>query len=186
MQSEVLIQTLIEQTRVIINQLERLRNDDLSTLTWRENPTSWNILECIEHINRYGDFYLPEIASKIKISNTNPDTEFKSGWLGRYFAKSMAPKEKLNKMATFKDKNPLNAQLDQTVIDTCINQQMELLDLLQQSRYISLNKVKINISISKFIKLKLGDTFQFFINHIRRHLVQIENTKAKSKPTALS
>ena len=70
MQSEVLIQILIEQTRVIINQLERLRNDDLSTLTWRENPTSWNILECIEHINRYGDFYLPEIASKIKTSNT--------------------------------------------------------------------------------------------------------------------
>jgi hypothetical protein len=186
MQSEVLIQTLTEQTRVIINQLESLRNEDLNTLTWRENPISWNILECIEHINRYGDFYLPEIASKIKISNTNADTVFKSGWLGSYFAKSMAPKDKLNKMATFKDKNPLNAQLNQTVIDTCINQQMELLDLLQQSRFISLNKVKINVSISKFIKLKLGDTFQFFINHIRRHLVQIENTKAKSQTTKLS
>jgi len=155
-------------------------------LTWRENPTSWNILECIEHINRYGDFYLPEITSKIKTSNTNADTEFKSGWLGSYFAKSMEPKEKLNKMATFKDKNPLNIQLDRTVIDTCINQQIKLLDLLEKSRNVSLNYVKINTSISSLIKLKLGDTFQFFINHIIRHIVQIENTKTNAKAVNLS
>jgi len=186
MQSEVLIQTLIEQTKVIIYQLEKLRYEDIQNLTWRENDLSWNILECIEHINRYGDFYLPEIASKIETSNTKADVEFKSGWLGSYFAKSMAPKEKLNKMATFKDKNPLYVELNASVIDTCIDQQEKLLVLLHQARKVSLNKVKINISISKFIKLKLGDTFQFFINHISRHLVQIENIKAKSQSTTLS
>lgn len=180
MQSEILIQTLIEQTRVIINQLEKLRQEDEKTLIWRESSTSWNILECIEHLNRYGAFYLPEIESKIKNSNSKSDVEFKSGWLGSYFAKSMAPKEKLNKMSTFKDKNPLHAPIERSVIDICINQQIKLLDLLQQARNVSLNSVKINTSISSILKMKLGDTFQFFINHILRHLVQIENTKTKS------
>ncbi len=187
MQSEKLIQTLLEQTRQIINQAEKLKPCDLNTLTWKENKISWSILECLEHLNLYGNFYLPQMENKIKNSTTKNDLEFKNGMLGNYFAKSMLPKEKLNKMKTFKDKNPLNADLDKTVIDKFINQQIKLSDLLNQSRNVSLNKVKIKTSISSLIKLKSGDTFQFFINHMIRHLKQIDNIqqamKNASQPT---
>lgn len=178
MQSEKLIQSLLEQVRQIINQAETIKTYDLPTLTWRENKTSWNMLECLQHLNLYGDFYLPQIKNKIKSSRFKPTPEFKSGYLGNYFAKSMLPKAKLNKMKTFKDKNPLNETLDKTVIDTFINQQMQLLELLNQSRNVNLSKVKIPTSISNLIKLKLGDTFQFFINHIIRHLHQVDRIKA--------
>lgn len=174
MQSETLIQSLLEKSKQVLNQIEKLKILDADTLQWRENETSWNILECIEHLNLYGDFYLPQIESKIKNSATKPDLVFRSGMLGSYFAKSMQPKERRNKMKTFKDKNPLHANLDKSVIDKFINQQIKLLDLLNKSRNVSLNKVKIETSISKLIKFKLGDTFQFFINHILRHLKQIE------------
>lgn len=179
MHPEKLILSLIEQTRQIINQVEHLKTYDFTTLTWKESKTSWSILECLEHLNLYGDFYLPEIENKIKISNTKVDTEFKSGFLGHYFAKSMLPKEKLNKMKTFKDKNPINAKLDKSVIDKFINQQIKLLDLLSQSRGISLNEVRIATSISSLIKLKMGDTFQFLINHIIRHLKQIDRIRTE-------
>jgi len=178
MQTEKLIQSLLEQVRQIINQAETIKNYDLRTLTWRESETSWNMLECLQHLNLYGDFYLPQIENKIKSSPFKPTPEFKSGYLGNYFAKSMLPKAKLNKMKTFKDKNPLNEKLDKTVIDRFISQQFKLLELLNQSRNVSLGKVKIPTSISNLIKLKLGDTFQFFINHIIRHLQQVERIKA--------
>jgi len=181
MQSENLIQSLLEQTRQFINQAEKLKSYDLKTLTWKENETSWSILECLEHLNLYGDFYLSQMENKIQNSTTKADLEFKSGVLGNYFAKSMLPKEKLNKMKTFKDKNPLNAKLDKTVIDKFINQQIELLDLLNQARNVSLNKVKIQTSISSLISLKLGDTFQFFINHILRHLNQVDRIQTAMK-----
>lgn len=174
MQSEILTQSLLEQTRQNLNQVEKLKQLDISTLTWKENSTSWSILECLEHLNLYGDFYLPQIAWKIKNTNSKFETEFRSGFFGNYFAKSMLPKEKLNKMKTFKDKDPLNSKLDKNVIDKFIQQQIQLLELLNNSRNVSLNKVKVKISISNLIKLKLGDTFQFFINHIIRHLKQIE------------
>lgn len=93
----------------------------------------------------------------------------------------MLPKAQLNKMKTFKDKNPLNANLGKTVIDKFIHQQIKLIDLLTQSRKVSLNKVKIQTSISSFIKIKLGDTFQFIINHNIRHLKQIESIQANRK-----
>ena len=81
MQSEKLIQTLLEQTRQIINQSEKLKSYDLNTLTWKENEISWSVLECLEHLNLYGDFYLPQMESKIKNSSTKTDIEFKSGIL---------------------------------------------------------------------------------------------------------
>lgn len=177
MNSEFIIQNLIEDTRKSLNQVEGLKNIDLNSLKWKENKTSWCILECLEHLNLYGDFYLLQIENQIKNSTTKADLEFKSGVLGNYFAKSMLPKEKLNKMKTFKDKNPLNENLDKTVIDKFIKQQIKLLDLLNQSRKVSLNNVKIQTSISSLIKLKLGDTFQFYINHIIRHLKQIDRIK---------
>lgn len=180
-QSEQFIQDLVEQTRRIINQAEKLKTFDLNTLTWKANQTTWSILECLEHLNLYGDFYLPQIENQLKSSKFKADPVFKSGILGNYFAQSMLPKEKLNKMKTFKDKNPLNAKLDKTVIDKFINQQIELLDLLNQSRNVSLNKVKIQTSISRLIKLKLGDTFQFFIHHNIRHLKQIERIEQAMK-----
>ena len=121
MQSEKLIQTLLEETRQIINQAEKLRSYDLNTLTWKENEISWSILECLEHLNLYGNFYLPQIESNIKNSTSKTEIEFNSGILGNYFAKSMLPKEKLNKMKTFKDRNPLNANLDKLIIDKSTN-----------------------------------------------------------------
>lgn len=179
--SELLIQNLIEDTRKSLNQVEVLKNFDLSSLKWKENKTSWSILECLEHLNLYGDFYLLQIEYQIIKSTIKADLEFRSGVLGNYFAKSMLPKEKLNKIKTFKDKNPLNANLNKIVIDKFINQQIKLLDLLNLSRNVSLNKVKIQTSISSLIKLKLGDTFQFYINHIVRHVKQIDRIKQTMK-----
>mgnify|MGYP006205217501 CR=1 FL=1 len=181
MQSENLTQALIETAQKVLNQVEELKNEDIYTLTWKENQNSWSILECLEHLNLYGDYYLPEIEKSIKLNGSKNEKEFKSGILGNYFAKSMLPKGKLNRMKTFRDKNPLNAKLDKTVIDRFINQQMTLIELLNKSRQVSLNEVKIKISIARLIKLKLGDTFQFVINHHLRHLKQIESIQLKIK-----
>lgn len=174
MRSEDLLQILKEQTEQCIHQAEKLRYKEWGVLTWREHPAAWNILECLQHLNLYSDFYLPEIEKSIKASNTKKETEFKHGILGGYFSRSMMPKGKLNKMKTFKDKNPLNEHLDRKVIERFLNQQIKLLELLEQAGKVSLNKVKVRTSVSNIIKLKLGDTFQFLINHNLRHMKQIE------------
>ena len=177
MNSVKLVESFIQQTNQIIQTVEKLKVKEIHLLTWKQNPTSWSVLECLEHLNLYGDFYLPEMESKIKSTKSKFDPEFKSGVLGNYFSKSMLPQDKMKKMNTFKDKNPLNSKLDLSVIDKFISQQLLFIDLLNQARNVSLNKTKITTSISKLIKLKLGDTFQFIINHNLRHLKQIENVQ---------
>lgn len=173
--TEKLIEDLIARTKEHMNTITKMESHSDETLNWKANQESWSILENLEHLNRYGDFYLPEIERRIAQSTFQPSEEFKSGILGNYFAKSMLPKEKLNKMKTFSDMNPINSDLDRSTIAKFLTQQRTILDLLDASRQINLTKVKTSISISKFIKLRLGDTFRVIVYHNYRHMVQIQN-----------
>lgn len=172
--SETLIAELTEMTKQHISFAAALKEKSDIQLNWKVNQESWSILECLEHLNLYGDFYIPEIEKVIQNSKSKSESIFKSSIIGNYFAESMLPKEKLNKMKTFKDKNPLNSFLDRNAIDRFINQQIKFLELLDKARTISLNKEKTSISITVLIKLRLGDTFRFVISHNIRHLKQIE------------
>lgn len=171
-----LIIELIERTRLGINQIQKLYELSIEELNFRESDDSWSILECIEHLNMYGDFYIPAIKTTISKNNESSTEVFKSGLLGNYFVKSMEPKVNLNKMKTFADKNPINSSLDKSVIDRFINQQKEFLELLNKSKNLNLVKAKTAISISKLLKLRLGDTFRFILAHNERHFEQIEKT----------
>lgn len=175
-----LISELVEQTRQNMNQVEKFKQHADKDLHWRPDPESWNVLECIEHLNLYGAFYLPEIERRIKQAVPGSAPVFKSGWLGNYFANAMKPGSGM-KIKTFKDKNTLNQKLDKSTLDTFLLQQNKLLNYLDMSRNVNLNKVSTSISISAWIKLKLGDTFRFLINHNERHIVQAKNVLQKKE-----
>jgi hypothetical protein len=174
-QSAQLISDLTALTLENLNTVQSFQLRQEEELAQRAATESWSVLECIEHLNRYGNFYLPEIEKRINNSTTHSETLFKSGVLGNYFAKMMLP-EKAKKMKTFNDMNPLNFDLDKRVLDQFINQQYQLLELLKRSGAVSLNKVKTNISISKWITLKLGDVLRIVIYHNQRHIKQAEKT----------
>jgi hypothetical protein len=172
MEAITLINELNQITQQNMNAAQRFRQLTDEELNRREHTGSWSILECIEHLNRYGDFYLPEIKSRIENTKHQKSETFNSGLLGDYFAKSMLPKEKLNKMNTFKSMNPIGSSLTRSVLDKFIHQQEQLLHLLSQAKQTNLTKVKTSVSISKWIRLRLGDTFRVLIYHNLRHIVQ--------------
>ena len=181
MDSENLIDLLSERTNGFRAVAEKLSHYDLPQLNWRPSPNSWTILECLEHLNLYGEFYLPQIEQKINTSKTKSELHFKPGLLGNYFAQSILPKKNAKKIKTFKVNNPIHQKIDKSTIEKFITQQNQLLTILQDSREVSLNKVKITTSISSLISLKLGDTFLFLTNHIERHLNQIDKLELEFK-----
>lgn len=170
--SEFLLADLRERTQKHIRAAEELLTLSDEQLNQRSSETSWSALECLEHLNLYGDFYLPEISQKIAGSRHQSEHHFKSGLLGNYFANSMLPKEKLNKMKTLKDKNTLGSFLTRQTIHRFIDQQQEMLTLLEKAADVSLNRTKTRISIPLPVRLKLGDTFRFVIYHNERHILQ--------------
>jgi hypothetical protein len=170
--TSILLNDLAERTRRNIHHIQLLQQKSTAELNQRPGPDSWSALECIEHLNIYDRFYLPEIGRRISQSKAGAEPVFQSGLLGNYFANMMLPKDKVTKMRTLKKTNPIYSTLDSTALDTFLNGQHILLELLDESRAVSLNKTRCNISISRWIRLKLGDTFRFLIYHQQRHILQ--------------
>ena len=175
--------SLIDQLQADIRQLIAtatfLKNEDPGALLEQPGPGKWSVIQVLEHLNSYGNYYIP--ALQAGLARDIPATAmFKSGWLGNYFTNSMLPKEGevKNKMKAPKNHQPSFHADAKPVIEKFLQQQHQLLELLEKARRKNIGKIRIPISLAKFIKLKAGDTFRFLIAHEQRHFVQIKNTLA--------
>ncbi|MFK7932707.1 MAG: DinB family protein [Saprospiraceae bacterium] len=169
-----LIDDLVARTQDILNRTLPMQELSNAELNARTAPDSWSVLECMEHLNRYGDYYLAEMRKQMDGSNRPATVEFKSNWLGNYFAGVMLPREKPNKMNSPKNMNPHGSQLDKKVVETFIKQQKETLKLLAVAREKNLTKVTTGITLTQWIRIRLGDTFRVVVYHNVRHVLQME------------
>ena len=179
MQSNQLLDRLETDTKQLILTIHYLLQEDPGALLQQPAAGKWSVAQVIEHLNSYGRYYLPLIEKALKDSKYPSNASFKPGWLGDYFTKSMLPKEDgriANKMQSPKDHRPSPHVDSLRVLNEFLAQEKLLLQLLQQARKTDLNKIRIPISIAKFIKIKLGDTFRFLVAHHQRHFVQVSNT----------
>jgi hypothetical protein len=177
--SEDLIQDLKEDVQNLLAAAEHIKNSDGNKLIYQIDKSKWSIVQIIEHLNAYGRHYLPQIESALNENKTARDAWFNSGFWGNYFTNSMKPtnvyevKNKMKAMKAYTFPNSLN--VDQ-VLNEYISQKHKMLELLDKSKNGNLNAIHIPITLTKLIKLKLGDTFRFLIAHEQRHMVQARNT----------
>lgn len=172
MSAATLLNELTMMSTRHLAEVRRWRPLPVEQLNTRPATDAWSALECLEHLSLYGDYYLPAMQQQMGKSKFAPQQHFRSGLLGNYFANSMLPKAKLNKMKTFQDKNPAGSQLDAGALERFIQQQELLLQILEQARNTDIGRIKIPITLSKWIRLKLGDTLRFVIYHNERHIQQ--------------
>lgn len=173
--SHALLADLTQRTRKLLLVVERdLVPLSEGELNHKPGPGRWSALECIAHLNRYGEFYLPELERALQAGRgKRVDKSFRSGWLGNYFAESMLPKNgKIKKMKTPAGMNPEGSQLSTNELQLFIKQLNKILEYLNSADEVDLTRTKTGISLSKFIKLRLGDTLRFVVYHNERHVGQ--------------
>lgn len=148
------------------------QNLDAESLLKPAPDGGWSIAQCLEHLNTYGDYYLPKISGGITSGRALPSSRFNSTWLGNYFTKMLDPSTGKKKIKAFKAHSPARELDPYAVVAKFIQQQEELLQLMRRARATDLEKVKIPLSIAGFIKLRLGDVFRFIVAHNDRHMLQ--------------
>jgi hypothetical protein len=148
-------------------------------------PDKWSVAQCLDHLNSYSRFYVPamEKAIQSKLAGSLPQAPaatFKSGFLGNYFTKIMEPKtdgKLAMRMQAPKAYRPL-ADLDAgKVVSEFIEWQQKTKALLDQAKFVNIQKVKVPTTLGNWLKFSLGDTFRFVIAHERRHMAQALRAK---------
>ncbi|MEQ6123294.1 DinB family protein [Pseudotenacibaculum sp. MALMAid0570] len=171
-ETEKLLDELTEHVHSHLQFSKSLDSKSDEELNWRPHKKSWSVLECLEHLNRYGKFYIEEIKKRMENSKAPQSNIFESGRWGNKFAMDMLPKEGMKTMKTFKSKNPLHSKLDrEKVVATFTKQQHWFLRLLEMAKEKDLTKIKTSTTLP-LVKFRLGDTFRFVIHHNERHVQQ--------------
>ena len=146
-------------------------------LNHKDAAESWSVAQCLWHVNSYGNFYLPRIEQAVQTPKT-ANKAYQSGWLGSYFAKIMHPETTQTKYKAFKNHRPPNVVNGREELAEFIHQQEMLLLCIRKAHKADLNQ-RLPISIAPFIRLKLGDVFQFMVAHIERHMQQAQRINYK-------
>lgn len=167
---------MIARVEQLIKQAKALQDQPLDRLNQQPAPKRWSVLECLEHLNRYGLFYLPLVKENLEKAKPQPEaTVFKSGLIGGYAAKGMEATAKQKNMKTFASKDPAGSALDKKVLDVFLEQQKEWLRLLQKAGDYDWQRIRMKTTLPiPFLKFRLGDIFRFLIHHQERHMRQAQ------------
>jgi hypothetical protein len=176
--TEDLLQHLRTDVERIRAAAQFFKETDKNKMIYTPNTDKWSVVQILEHLNAYGRFYLPAIQKAMTEKPTDKSAWFQSGFWGDYFTKSVKPvnvyevKSRLKAMKGYTFANSLNVD---TVLNEFIQQQEELQRLIGMAQHVSLEDVRVPITITKLIKLKLGDALRFLIAHEQRHMIQARN-----------
>ena len=182
--SNVLLENLQSNVRNLLVLTGQLSQHPVALLEAQPSTGGWSIGQVLEHLNIYCRYYIPAIESRLHMHQTKPSDHFKPGWLGNYFTKLMQPLPDNTISKKMKaPKNAIPAQQPDVLqmLHEFTAHQHQLLQILQIARTANLETIRIPISINKWIRLKLGDTFRFLTAHQERHFVQIANVLNPSK-----
>lgn len=124
---------------------------------------------------KYSAYYLPEIRRQMaKTKHCSNTQTFTSSWLGNKFAAGMKPGEKMRKISSPGNANPVkNAELvTKTTLPDFLQSQQELLELIDQAAAVDLTKTTTGTSLTNLLRLRLGDTLRVVIYHNWQHVEQ--------------
>ena len=176
--SEELIGQLESDIRQLIAAAEHLRTADPIKLNYTSTEGAWSVAQTLEHLNMYNRHYLPLIEKAMVPITRDYSAWFLPGFWGNYFTKMIAPTnvyEIKNKMKTLKNFSPSKGLNVEQVFNEFFKQQQKFLHLLEIAKKRNLNNIRVPITISRFIRLKLGDILRFLVAHQQRHMIQARN-----------
>lgn len=156
-------------------------------LNWKPNPTIWSLNEIFSHLNAYALFYHRVMLDKIETTRfKTPRINFVSSPLGKSAWGSMKLGNARNVKRKFKAPGEYNPTLSPALVkedalQALIQHQQDFMGLIEKSIAVNLRKVKVPISVSKFVRLRLGDALLFVAYHNDRHIQQALNLLSESE-----
>lgn len=173
-----LIPQLLAQTQEITQKVNQLFENRLdSQLRNRPANSNWNALDCVDHLNRTYDWYLPQIDKSLSEAKPvqNDSLSYQPGYMGTKMTEGSQPTQgKIRfKMKTFKKFEPNTDHLEaEEVLNTFRRNQDQFCVFIKKAERLNLGKIRVTSAIGPILRFKLGDCFRFLLAHNERHLLQ--------------
>ncbi len=151
-------------------------------LNWKPSAERWSIAQCFEHLNTSNKGYLPIIEDVRKGKKKSTFWErlpVVPGLAGKLLIKSLDPAS-TRKLKAPKRFQPAQSNISPTVIDDFVALQDEVIEGMQQTSHLDLEKIVVTSPVASFVAYSLMDAYRIIVVHERRHFQQATRVAEES------
>jgi hypothetical protein len=142
---------------------------------WKPAPERWSVGQCLDHLNRLSERYLPEMEAAVAGGGPAGQPPFQYGLMGRLFVKGTSP-EILFKVKTMTAMAPRDGALDPAeVLGAFRTYTDRYLGIIERARGLDLSKIRIRspfLPRAPFLTFPLAALLEGNAGHELRHLDQ--------------
>lgn len=165
---------------------------DAEEMRWAPGPGRWSVAECLDHLVRTGEAYLPRLDDAIaggRREGRTGEEPFRRTLLGRWIPGMVEPPPGLRvpAPARIRPRTTEVGAADEgrsggppgpaTALPRFLSLRGRLGRRLEAADGLDLGRVRVSSPFLPFLRLDLDSTFRFLAAHERRHLWQAERVR---------
>jgi hypothetical protein len=168
------LSALVEQVQAATRAAQKLvLGRDPVDLTWRQEPDSWSVAECFDHLAQTARAFLPAIATAVAAAPGLPTNRpLQTGTVATLFIRHLEPPYRLR----YKVLSQLAPQCKnfEAAWSGFVESQAQLSEAICSAAGLAIDRVRIKSPVYGRISYNVYGAFRILAAHERRHLWQAE------------
>ena len=153
------------------------RELSLEQLNWSPTPGQWSVGQCLDHLLKANQVYLPPIARALDGRSHAPVQEITPGWFGRWFIRTQIDPSTQRRRGRAPGKITPAQNVDPSVLDEFVRSNDTVRDLVRRASAYDVNRVRFVNPFVPLVRFTVGTGLEVVWRHQRRHLLQAERVK---------
>jgi hypothetical protein len=172
---------LISELEVIDQRTERLaRGLEREQLNWQPTTGAWSVGQCLEHLLKTNEIYLPAISISLDGRRQSQVQEVTPGWFGRWFIRNyIAPSSKGTRAQAPKKIQPAKS-VEFSVVDAFLRSNNVVRELIARASEYDVNRIRFKNPFIPLLRFTVGTGLEIISKHQNRHLLQAERVRQSS------
>lgn len=184
-------ENLIYALRLLHARLYAIAQSDFLSLSpkqllWKQDAESWNIAQCLEHINKLFERELPLLKQAVqKAKQAAKKESYSSSWLACVLLKRLQlpvgghiPQSKTAAKILLPRVEIPEEELG-AICASYQNFALQLRQVLKEAEAISLRENRSPLPQFSWLSVPLGDAFALLLYHLERHIVQAQRLRVQ-------
>lgn len=153
----------------------------------RPEPGRWSVSECIDHLNRTSEAFIPAIRSAMSAAESlrgEGARRFRRDTVGWLLSVIMPPPVRVVRASTSSDFEPTSMAPPAELVRRFGELQQAQLECLELADGLPLDRIRIASPFNPRVRYNLYSCFVILPRHQHRHLWQAEQAAARSAPSS--
>jgi hypothetical protein len=154
-------------------------------LNWRPKPDTWSVGQCLEHLHRANEVYLPAISIALEGRQGSAVHEIALSRFSRWFIRNYSAPSPGGPRARAPKRIEPAKQVDPAILKAFLRSNQIARELVARASAYNVNRIRFKNPFIPMLRFTVGTGLEILTQHQRRHLLQAEQVRQADCPAGV-